>query len=158
MTEVLSKSQFAARRGVGPNAVSTWIARRKLSGAALVGVGRGQRINVAEAERQLAVRIDPGRGRPRAEAVSGLATGRTPPQPSPTSEFAIDRGEPPTLWAQVRDLEIRWAAGLDWEKEFVADVEHFVITELPAQLQLGAEGVAVVKAAWQRFRRFCDLD
>jgi hypothetical protein len=53
--QTLSKSAFAARRGVAVSAVSKWIARGRVSGAALTPDGR---IVVAEAERQLGATLD----------------------------------------------------------------------------------------------------
>jgi DNA-binding transcriptional regulator YdaS (Cro superfamily) len=44
--EVLSKQDFAALVGVSPPCVSQWIARKKISGAALVGRGYKARIRV----------------------------------------------------------------------------------------------------------------
>lgn len=55
---ILTKSEFAARHGRDPSVVSKWIARGLLSGAGLTADGR---INVAEAERQLAARLDHSR-------------------------------------------------------------------------------------------------
>lgn len=59
MATLISKGDFAARRGVSPAAVSQWISGGKISGAALVGTGRMAKINVEEAERQLGVTLDP---------------------------------------------------------------------------------------------------
>lgn len=57
---LLSKSEFARRRGVSPAAVSQWIGTQRLSGAALVGEGRTAKIDVEEAERQLGQTLDLG--------------------------------------------------------------------------------------------------
>ncbi|MCG5240082.1 hypothetical protein ACIU1J_01885 [Azospirillum doebereinerae] len=56
----MSKSDFARHRGVSPAAVSQWISSGRLSGAALVGEGRTAKVDVAEADRQLATTLDLG--------------------------------------------------------------------------------------------------
>jgi len=60
MAEVLSKNEFAARRGVHKSAVSHWIKDGRLYGDALVGTGRTAKINVAVAEAQLSRTLDLG--------------------------------------------------------------------------------------------------
>lgn len=57
---ILTKGEYAKHRGVTPGAVSQWIANSKISGAALVGIGRMARINVDVADRQLAATLDMG--------------------------------------------------------------------------------------------------
>lgn len=85
MTEVLSKSEFARRRGVSAAAVSQWIANGKLGGAALVGEGRAARILVEEAERQLGLTRDPGQQLAQA-ALRPTASAALPlPAPAPRS-------------------------------------------------------------------------
>ena len=56
--EVLPKGQFAKLIGVSPGRVSQYIRENKLTGAALVGEGHGQQINVRVAAAQLNVRLD----------------------------------------------------------------------------------------------------
>jgi DNA-binding transcriptional regulator YdaS (Cro superfamily) len=55
----VSKSAFAALRGVSPGRVSQWISEGKLSGPAIEGEGRNALINVAIACQQLGVTLDP---------------------------------------------------------------------------------------------------
>lgn len=57
---VLSKSQFAAVVSRNASQVTRWIEQGKLSGDAIVGEGRGARINVAKALRQLNLALDLG--------------------------------------------------------------------------------------------------
>ena len=57
---VETKAAFARRRGKTPTAIAQWVKAGHLSGKALVGTGRDTRIDVEEAERQLARRLDPG--------------------------------------------------------------------------------------------------
>lgn len=57
---VVSKSQFADQLQRHPSQITRWIADKKLTGDALVGEGRGTRINVAEALRQLNIHLNIG--------------------------------------------------------------------------------------------------
>lgn len=74
---IITKGEYAKHRGVTPGAVSQWIANRKISGAALVGVGRLARINVEVADRQLAATLDMGQQLARG--------GHVQPTPAPSA-------------------------------------------------------------------------
>jgi len=54
----VTKAEFARLAGVDRSRVSQWIAAGQLSGEALVAVGRGERIDVVAARRQLGQRVD----------------------------------------------------------------------------------------------------
>jgi DNA-binding transcriptional regulator YdaS (Cro superfamily) len=56
--EAVTKQEFAALVGVSPSCVSQWIARRKISGDALVGRGCRSRIHVEIAREQLRKNLD----------------------------------------------------------------------------------------------------
>ena len=56
--QVVSKQEFAALVKVSPSCVSQWIARQKISGDALVGVGNRARIRVDVAREQLRQTVD----------------------------------------------------------------------------------------------------
>lgn len=56
--QIIRKSDFAKMCGVSAARVSQWISEGKISGSALVGDGRGARINVGEAIAQLKLRLD----------------------------------------------------------------------------------------------------
>jgi len=90
MALVLSKSAFAARRGVGSSAVANWIARDRLTGAALTADGR---INVEEAERQLGVTLDAS----RSDGALALVAERHQP---------ADEAKPLSLREQVLETEL----------------------------------------------------
>lgn len=57
---IVTKSEFARHRGVSAAAVSQWISSGRLSGPALIGEGRAAKVDVAEADRQLATTLDLG--------------------------------------------------------------------------------------------------
>lgn len=82
--EVVTKSDYARRRGVRSHAVSMWISRGKLTAPALRDDGR---IDVRQADRQLGVRIDPVR-----------RAGREVPRPAPS------RGSAPIEFGPAADL------------------------------------------------------
>lgn len=56
----ITKGEFASRRGVTPGRVSQWLAEGKISGAAVIGVGRLAKIDEALACEQLAETLDFG--------------------------------------------------------------------------------------------------
>ena len=58
MDHVLSKQSFAELIGVTPARLSQYLAEGRISGEAIVGVGRHARINVAVAQAQLKTRLD----------------------------------------------------------------------------------------------------
>jgi len=58
MDDVVSKSRFAEIIGVTPARLSQYLAEGRISGEAIVGVGRHARINVAVAQAQLKTRLD----------------------------------------------------------------------------------------------------
>lgn len=59
MKTIVTKQEFAQRKGRAPSAISNWIAAGKISKAALVGDGVRARIWVEQAEADLAVSLDP---------------------------------------------------------------------------------------------------
>jgi hypothetical protein len=158
MTDAISKSAFAAHRGVGTSAVSNWIARGQLAGAALTEDGQ---INVEEADRQLGVAVDPGRGAPAAGASASRGQGQEDDTAATLAQIrlrketlaleqqersaALDRGE----LMRVDDARRAWASELD---DLVAATELFVV-ELPVKLGLtGRESVEIARREWRAFR------
>lgn len=85
LPETETKSEFAARCGVDPSAVSHWIRDGKIGPEALDGIGRRARIRVAVAQTQLRTRLDIGQ-----RLGNGLGTRLAAPQVDPTPA--------PTLW------------------------------------------------------------
>lgn len=159
--EILSKGQFAIRCGKMPSAVSNWIARGKIAGAALTADGR---IVVDEALRQLGQTVDPGNGRPsiadlaspppptafsRADPVESLAKVRlareTLALEAQQRAAAIERGE----LMRVDEASRAWAAELE---DLLLATEQFII-DLPAKFGLGREAAETARHAWREFRR-----
>lgn len=77
-SEVVSKSKFAEMRGVTPGRVSQWLSEGKIGPEALVGEGRGAKINVAVAVAQLQERLDPS----QRFGLNGIMTKLDLPTPS----------------------------------------------------------------------------
>lgn len=57
--DVISKAEFARRRGVSPGRVSQWISEKKIFGDAIVGEGRNAKIRESIACQQLRRALDP---------------------------------------------------------------------------------------------------
>lgn len=94
----MTKAEFAAFMNVSRPAVSQWITRRILDGAALVGEGRKAKINVPVAVDQVRRKRDLGQSlgngiATRTEAWAEPA-GSTP-EPAPTPVRSPDPGPPP---------------------------------------------------------------
>lgn len=77
--DVITKSEFAAQRGVTPGRVSQWISEGKITGEALVGTGRSAKINVAIAVQQLKDKLDTN----QRFGMNGLTTNLSAPEPAP---------------------------------------------------------------------------
>ena len=176
MTEVLSKSEFATRRGVSPAAVSQWISSGRLSGTALIGVGRTARIDVAEAERQLAMTLDPGQqmargGRPVASALPPAGAADLPAsnavaryQEARAVSAEIEAERQRRRQEEERGLYMQTAAARDaWSKELAALVQALdgwlpdLAQELAAAAAAGepmdAKALTVrLRNAWRAFR------
>jgi hypothetical protein len=54
---IMMKSEFARRCNVSKGRVSQWLAAKQIDGAAIVGTGRGAKLDPAEALRQLKLRL-----------------------------------------------------------------------------------------------------
>lgn len=60
MRTIVTKSEFAERKGRSPSAISHWIASGKITRTALIGSGNRAKIWVEQAERDLAASLDLG--------------------------------------------------------------------------------------------------
>jgi hypothetical protein len=103
--DVISKAEFARRRGVSPGRVSQWLSEEKITGAAIVGEGRNAQIRETVAVEQLRKRLDPmqmtGNGlstdlrRPAAAEIlqftlPSAASGPPPPAAPPAGDTVED--------------------------------------------------------------------
>lgn len=144
------------RVGRQPSAVSKWLARGQLTGEAVTADGR---INVAEADRQLGIVLDPGRGRPPEQDLLP----RPPGDDATLAQLrirkerlvveareraaAIERGE----LVRAADVALVWAKELD---NLLSAIDLF-IAELPAKLGLGLgrDAVTAARREWSEFRQ-----
>lgn len=150
--QILSKTAFAAKRGVGVSTVSKWIERKRISGAALTEDGR---INVVEAERQLGVNLDVMRS-------EGARAVRVAAVPEGSAELSIReqilsvdleqkrRRLEAENGVYVRADQVRAERGRALS-QMMAAIENW-IPDVAAELALGAEALATMKASWRQFR------
>jgi hypothetical protein len=127
MSKLVSKSEFARRRGVSPQRVSQWISEGKISGTAIVGEGRTSKINEAVAVEQLAGRLDTGQ-----RQGNGIATKLA--QVADDEDDSNGSLEKRLLKAKVRNSEM-----LSQRREEEELLRRGILSE-----------TAAVKAAWSR--------
>jgi hypothetical protein len=96
--DVISKAEFARRRGVTPGRVSQWISEKKIIGAAIVGEGRGAQIRESVAVAQLRTRLDPMQ-----MTANGLSTNLAPPPAAEVLPFAPSPPAPSVTPPPVAD-------------------------------------------------------
>jgi hypothetical protein len=149
---ILSKTAFAARHGVGVPAVSNWIKRGRITGAALTEDGR---INVAEAERQLGTTLDAVRSAGKIAASAAAA------EPDLGTTSVRDQILEVDLESKRRKLNAErgvycrtdhLARGSNRGFEQFLSAADIWIGDLAAELGLSAEGAAQAQALWRRFR------
>jgi hypothetical protein len=158
MSMILTKSAFAARRGVSASAVSAWIKRGHLEGAALTVDGR---INLVEAERQLADRLDLSRSLGKTATVANV-----PPSPpltpasAPASSLAAIKLEQAQIQLR-RDREEDHARRGRYTLTIESDRAHAsaLVQFLATVEQRGAELIALLEVPDQKkgvliFRRW----
>lgn len=101
-TEVMTKAEFAKHVGRHPAFVTRAIEQGKLAGPALIGEGRGTRIIVDEAMRQLGKKLDLGQQLAQARPVLGALA--LEPAPAETGDgLADERVES----LRLRNLKLR---------------------------------------------------
>lgn len=92
---IMSKSDFAAACGVTPSCVANWISRGKIRPEALIGEGRGAKIIVDVATKQLQESLDPN----QRFGLNGISTRldlNEPSQPPPALRPASAKSSAPT--------------------------------------------------------------
>jgi len=85
--DVISKGEFARRRGVTPGRVSQWISEKKIFGAAIEGEGRSAQIRESVAVSQLRQKLDAMQ-----MTANGLTTNlasQMPSAPAPAATVAV---------------------------------------------------------------------
>jgi len=134
-SEIMTKSDFAAHISRHPAFVTRAIEQGKLAGAALVGEGRGTRINVAEALRQLRVKLDLGQQLAQAQPILGLAS---------PSGGAVSRGAAPEdAVERPADTSPQVSAGDDPLAEHRAENVRLRNAKMRADIERGAREDAV---------------
>lgn len=170
---VLSKSAYAERRGVHKSAVSHWIRQGRLHGPALTGRGRGARIVVEAADRQLAEGLDPtqqlANGKPAPAGAEGDAdTAASAPVASHQDRYQKARADQAEVEAERSRRRIAAEQGLYTETAAAREAWARELGELLTATELwlaeAAEAVAVatgadrravavvLKREWRRFR------
>jgi|SRR5579872_6328961 len=147
--EILSKTAFAARRNVGVSTVSKWIERARISGAALTADGR---IDVAEAERQLGVRLDAVRSE------GAIASARAADEAAPSVRDQILEVE---LESKRRKLEAEKGVYVRSDQvraertkaltQMMAAIDNWVV-EIAAELALDPDLSTRLRSSWRHFR------
>ncbi len=108
--QVVGKSEFAALRGVSPGRVSQWLAEGKIKPNALVGEGRGAKINVEIATRHLQESLDPN----QRFGLNGISTrldlnepspASAPAKPAPKADTAPPAPPPPSVEPAAQSVE-----------------------------------------------------
>lgn len=107
--QVVGKSEFAALRGVSPGRVSQWLAEGKIKPDALVGEGRGAKINVEIATRHLQESLDPNQrfGLNGISTKLDLAPPSAPAKPTPAKTVAAPPPQPIEPAAQSVEDQIK---------------------------------------------------
>jgi hypothetical protein len=129
MSKLISKSEFARRRGVSPQRVEQWVAEGKITPPALVGEGRSAKINEAAATEQLAGRLDTNQ-----RQGNGIATKLANVANVADDDVGNGSLEKRLLTAKVRNSEM-----LGQRREEEELLRRGVLSE-----------TAAVKAAWHR--------
>jgi transposase len=156
MPLLLSKSAFAARRGVGSSTISNWIARGRLTGAALTADGQ---INVEEAERQLGSTLDLSRSEgaiavhreenaPRSEGADGPASLREKLLALELERKRRTMAAEQGVYIRADQVEAQMGRTL---AQLIAAIENW-IPDLVAELGGGAEELATARRSWRHFR------
>lgn len=121
---IVSKSEFATACNVSMSCVSNWISRGKIKPDALVGEGRGAKINVDIAVRHLQESLDPNQRfglngistrldlQPPPEIIhqaEKAAPKTEPPPASPPSPLSLVEPSPPSVEDQIKREKLRQA-------------------------------------------------
>ena len=117
---IVTKTEYAAYRGVTPGAVSQWLTAGKIHGPALVGIGRTAKIDVTVADQQLAASLDLGQQFARGGQIGADRLTAVPVDPAPTLFAAADRRAEPPAPLAAPDGGLGETIGSDPGKRFNA--------------------------------------
>jgi hypothetical protein len=157
---ILSKSAFAARRGVSVSAVCKWIERDHLTGTALTADGR---INVEEAERQLNERLDHSRSIGKSSAAAARTLPTAAPLSGPVEAMAaikLEQAQRALQRDREADLERRglYVLADKIRREHLRELSQFITTveqrlpELVMQLGGGKAEITLARHWWRSLR------
>lgn len=181
MKTIITKGEFAERKGRKPSAVSNWIADGRITPAALVGSGVRARIWVEQAERDLARNLDPSQqiAQDRPVSMTAPAGGTAPeapaaPLPAPAEDEDLRRRRRADAESAEHQAELlrmkreresgRWVEAADAQKRFSAELVKFVTEVETWAAQKLARALAEkhgldwrtvsadVRASWREFR------
>ena len=156
MSEILSKSAFAARRGVRPSAISNWLKTGKLDASCLTA---DRRVIVDVAEKRLAGVLHLGRavGQMRPQSAAPAPEGdpiadkaRSAARKSEIELRRLERRDLEESGELVRRKEYDAAHGRELAGLFAA-IEIFHV-DLAAALGLDAAGLSTIRREWRHFR------
>lgn len=166
----LTKGDYAKLKGRAPSAVSNWIAEGKISKAALSGEGHRARIWVEQADRDLAIALDPSQQQSQAAPIDQVTPISAAPAPGTSdierkrradadaAELALEErrrrmNADAGKWIDAAEAERAWSEQLT---RTVADMEIFVSTTLAGELadRFGIDRKAMTVAARDLFRDY----
>jgi hypothetical protein len=161
MSEIITKGEYARRRGVSDQCVSMWIARRQLTTPALKADGT---VDVALADEQLRERLDPARsstcfGQPDLDDAGPQAArsdllDRERRQRIEEREIRLARLRREELAARgvyVRAADVRRSHN-QMLAQLIAAMDQFVIGDLPTRFGFTNELRAEIRKEWRAFR------
>lgn len=164
MGEIVSKSEFARRRGVDPAAVSMWIARGQIWGSALTADGK---VDEQVAIEQLRQKLDPARSLTPLDDLGGNGAGDSDvphvsaslidQQRSQRIEEAALRLR--RLRAEENERAGKYMVTTNVEREWnrllgqLVDETEAWIADLVQELGGGAEELAIARQSWRKFRQ-----
>lgn len=118
----VTKSNFAALRGVSPGRVSQWIAEGKIHGPAIEGEGRSARIVYATACEQLGVMLDPVQAVVNGQQASIPLDAQPSAGPAPAEAFSDQR-----RLAKIKADQAEMAYERE-RREFDAETGRYMLT------------------------------
>lgn len=153
----ISKSEFAIKYGIRPNTLSTWLKRGHLAGAALLADGR---LDLEEAERQLAARLDQSRSLGKRAAAELHAKPEIPSEVGGLAAIKLEQAQRALQRDREADLERRgvYVRAEDIRREHSRELAQFIaiveqrLPELVAELGGGKDAIVRARRWWRSLR------